>query len=343
MLVSSCTIILKNLFSISSRIMPKIIRISVVIPVKNVAYTIRECINGIRNQTLYDQTEIICVDSGSTDGTLSILEKFPDVRIFKIRPEEFNHGDTRNLGVKYAIGEWVVLTVGDARSADERWLEKMVRHFDDPEVAAVCGQQVVPHEPDKNPHQWFRPQGPDGVREVYFGNSRDFENLSSREKYNVCKWDDVTAVYRREVLLQIPFRRITFGEDMSWARDALSSGKKLVYDKSAIIYHYHDANFDYQYRRTLTVLYYVYKNFEYIKENPYKVGYPFHLIYWNIKYKVPIKWIGYNLILMVATTIAHRDIRRWLRQGEEHLDFMHEKICKIAPQATKQKNEKGGR
>jgi len=48
-------------------------KVSVIMPSLNVAPYIRECIESAVNQTLTD-IEIICVDAGSTDGTLEILQ-----------------------------------------------------------------------------------------------------------------------------------------------------------------------------------------------------------------------------------------------------------------------------
>ena len=50
-------------------------KISVIIPVYNTEKYLRECLNSIINQTLTD-IEIICVDDGSTDDSLSILQEY---------------------------------------------------------------------------------------------------------------------------------------------------------------------------------------------------------------------------------------------------------------------------
>ena len=52
--------------------MPKV---SVIIPVYNVEKYLRECLDSVVNQTLKD-IEIICVNDGSTDNSLQILEEF---------------------------------------------------------------------------------------------------------------------------------------------------------------------------------------------------------------------------------------------------------------------------
>ena len=136
--------------------------VSVIIPVRNEAKRIRQCIEGILKQTVPVQ-EIIVIDSGSTDGTLEVLAEFPEVDVVEIDGSTFNHGLTRNLGVERATGEFCQLTVGDAYAYNDVWLEEMLKGFLDDEVMAVCGQQVVDHLPGKQPDAVvpaFRPPHP---------------------------------------------------------------------------------------------------------------------------------------------------------------------------------------
>ncbi len=102
--------------------------ISVVIPVKNEGAKIRACIEGILSQTV-PVLEIIVIDSGSTDGTIDILRGYKKVKLLQIPSSEFNHGQTRNFGVAHASGEFVLLTVGDARAWDENWIKKFIRRI----------------------------------------------------------------------------------------------------------------------------------------------------------------------------------------------------------------------
>lgn len=70
--------------------------ISVVIPVRDEAAKIAACTEGILSQTV-QVSEIIVVDSGSTDGTLEILARYPQVWIVRIRPAGFNRGEWQNV------------------------------------------------------------------------------------------------------------------------------------------------------------------------------------------------------------------------------------------------------
>lgn len=226
---------------------------SVVIPVRNGARSIGDCIEGILRQTI-PVREIVVVDSGSTDGTREILDSYSAVRLIEIDPSEFNHGESRNLGVRATAGKWVAFTVQDARAADDIWLERLIDGVMDDEVVSVCGSQVVPHERDKNPAAWFRPTSEPRMKRVQFASAEEFDQLSPTAKLEVCGWDNVTALYRRDVLLEIPFRPVTFGEDALWAKDAIRSGHAVVYNPAARVYHYHDMTPDFAFDRTLATI-----------------------------------------------------------------------------------------
>lgn len=227
--------------------------VSVVIPVRNGVRSIRDCIEGILHQTM-PVGEIVVVDSGSTDGTREILEFYSDVRVIGIEPSEFNHGETRNLGARATTGDWIAFTVQDARPADATWLERLVEGVMDEEVVGVCGSQVVPHERDKNPAEWFRPTSGPRMTRVQFASAEEFDQRSPTAKLDACGWDNVTALYRRDVLFEIPFRPVNFGEDALWAKDAIRSGHALVYNPAARVYHYHDMTPDFAFERTLATL-----------------------------------------------------------------------------------------
>ncbi|MDO5139064.1 MAG: glycosyltransferase family 2 protein, partial [Oscillospiraceae bacterium] len=83
-------------------------KVSVIIPVYNAEEYLRECLDSVVNQTLRD-IEIICVDDGSTDGSLSVLREYekgdPRVRVFT--QPNINAGAARNKGLYNATGEYL--------------------------------------------------------------------------------------------------------------------------------------------------------------------------------------------------------------------------------------------
>ena len=91
--------------------MPKV---SVLVPVYNVERYLRECLDSIVNQTLKD-IEIICINDGSTDSSLSILEEYAknDSRIKIIDKSNSGYGISMNIGLDNATGDYVGIIESD--------------------------------------------------------------------------------------------------------------------------------------------------------------------------------------------------------------------------------------
>lgn len=88
--------------------------ISVIVPVYNVGAYLEKCLNSLVNQT-YRNIEIICVDDGSTDSSTLILNGFAerDSRIKVITSENFGVSHARNLGIKAAVGNYIMFVDAD--------------------------------------------------------------------------------------------------------------------------------------------------------------------------------------------------------------------------------------
>lgn len=89
-------------------------KVSIIMPVYNSQKYIRECIDSMVGQTLKG-IQIICVDDGSTDESLSILHKYcernPNLQI--VHTEHIGASNARNEGFKYAQGEYVIFLDSD--------------------------------------------------------------------------------------------------------------------------------------------------------------------------------------------------------------------------------------
>lgn len=90
------------------------VKVSVVIPVYNVEDYLNECLDSIINQTLKD-IEIICINDGSTDGSLKILEEYAkaDDRIMIHSQQNGGLSASRNQGIHLAQGEYVYFIDSD--------------------------------------------------------------------------------------------------------------------------------------------------------------------------------------------------------------------------------------
>lgn len=90
------------------------IKVSVLVPIYNVEKYLEQCLDSIINQTL-KEIEIICLNDGSTDKSLEILEKYAvqDNRINIINKENSGYGATLNIGLKQAKGEYISIIESD--------------------------------------------------------------------------------------------------------------------------------------------------------------------------------------------------------------------------------------
>ena len=89
-------------------------KLSVIMPVYNVAKYLPMCLDSIICQTL-DDIEIICVNDGSTDESLSVLQEYKekDSRIIIIDKKNEGSGVARNTALAIAQGEYVYFVDGD--------------------------------------------------------------------------------------------------------------------------------------------------------------------------------------------------------------------------------------
>nr|WP_321222060.1 glycosyltransferase [uncultured Psychroserpens sp.] len=290
-------------------------KISIVVPVKDGMATLPNFIAGVQKQTLFEDLEIIVVDSASNDESVSYLSQFSFVKLVSIDPKTFNHGATRNLGVSHTSGEFVVMTVQDATPVDEFWLEAMLGHFNDLEVMGVCGQQVIPHHLNKNPHEWFRPQSKGEITSVQFKDKDAFKALTPKQQRKTCGWDDVNAMYRKEALLKLPFEPLMFGEDMLWAKMALENGFKLIFDHNIRVHHYHFQFPSYTYKRVLISKLFIYKCFGYIDDRAPSIKDYALIIYRNFKWKLPLKWIWHNFQIIKNSRAATKDFLKAIKNN----------------------------
>lgn len=123
--------------------------VSLVIPVYNSAPYLRQCLDSVTGQT-YRNLDIICVNDGSTDGSLPILEEYAArdrrIRVFSKQNEGKGAASARNLGLSKADGEYVQFVDSDdffEPDMVETLATKAVQSGAD---VAICAGQSYDHE-----------------------------------------------------------------------------------------------------------------------------------------------------------------------------------------------------
>jgi len=109
------------------------LKVSVILPVYNGENYIKNCLESILNQTLSD-IEVICINDGSTDNTLEILENIveKDKRVTLLNQENLGQSLARNAGLDIAKGEYVMFVDSDDQliSKSLERLYKNAKYYD---------------------------------------------------------------------------------------------------------------------------------------------------------------------------------------------------------------------
>ncbi|MFF1571797.1 glycosyltransferase family 2 protein [Leifsonia sp. NPDC058292] len=201
----------------------------------------------LRKQDFDRPFEVLVIDSGSTDATLDIVKKYPEVRLHTIPNEEFGHGRTRNLAAQLANGEFLAFLTHDAVPSTKHWLAELLDPFERfPQVVAVLGKQVA--RPRAFPLQryeiygMFRNLGPD------FGTTLFYRTPELAQKPAVVDamsyYSDVNSAVRRDFLLNvIPYRDVRYAEDQMFGRDVIEEGYVKAYSPRGSVEHSNDLTF----------------------------------------------------------------------------------------------------
>ncbi|HEX5041187.1 MAG TPA: glycosyltransferase [Candidatus Limnocylindria bacterium] len=197
--------------------------ISIVIRSYNEEQHIGRLLTGLLKQSV-KADQIILVDSGSTDATLSIASRFP-VQIRTIEPAQFSFGRSLNLGCRAATGDLIAIASAHVFPLYDNWLAELTAPFAESDVALTYGRQEGDERTKYSERQimarWFPPRSE--LRQ-----SHAFAN-------------NANAAIRRSVWEEQPYdEELTGLEDLDWAQRALRRGYSISYVATAPVVHAHD-------------------------------------------------------------------------------------------------------
>lgn len=121
--------------------------ISIIIPLYNKEHSIRETLSSILSQS-YKDFEIVVVNDGSKDNSVSVVESICDSRIRLINKENEGVSKTRNRGIMEAKGEWVLFLDADDTMENDclQSLIDLGKQF--PQANVLCGNFITRTEKD---------------------------------------------------------------------------------------------------------------------------------------------------------------------------------------------------
>lgn len=185
------------------------LKLSIIIPVYNIGKYISNCLESILKQQFQD-FEIICVNDGSDDNSLEILQSFKikDERVIIIDKSNEGSGVARNTALAIAKGEYVFFVDGDDW-LEENSLEKMISEADRLKTDILIFGGLSCYEDKKQPGGYSA----DKLPKKYLNKTFSAKDIKKDIfKFPSTAW---TKLYRREFLLKndIKFQLIKVGQD----------------------------------------------------------------------------------------------------------------------------------
>lgn len=160
------------------------IKVSIIIPVYNTEKYLRKCLDSAINQTL-KEIEIICINDGSTDNSLSILKEYAnkDNRVVVLDIPNSGVASARNFGIKKAHGRYIGFIDSDDW-VDAGYFENLYNQSDGYDL--VRGIRVVDNKHAKNQYGCLVPSI---IRKVFFVEKRlFFPNKKVGEDSTLKRW-----------------------------------------------------------------------------------------------------------------------------------------------------------
>lgn len=123
--------------------------VSVIIPFRDKAELVRQCVDSVLLQTAYSNYELLLVNNGSIEKeTLQLLESYANhdsVRILDC-PGQFNYSAINNWAVDQAQGEYVVLLNNDTKVITQEWMTALLELCQMPNVGVVGSLLLYPDD-----------------------------------------------------------------------------------------------------------------------------------------------------------------------------------------------------
>jgi rhamnosyltransferase len=199
--------------------------VSVVIRTLNEEQHLEELILAIKTQESNRFIiEIVLVDSGSTDGTLEIAEKY-GCRITYIKKSDFTFGRSLNVGCEFANGQYLVFVSGHCIPVNNQWIENLISPLSDAGIAYSYGKQIGRDTTKFSEQQLFDKYFPDRTKIPQVG--------------FFC--NNANSALRKDIWEKFPFdEKLTGLEDMYLAQQIIAKGEQIGYVASASVYHIHN-------------------------------------------------------------------------------------------------------
>ena len=171
------------------------------------------------------------------------------VEVHHISKDEFDHGNTRNIGVSYSEADIFVMMTQDALPADECFLENLVKPImSDERIASSYARQLAGEGSsivEQMTREFNYPE------ESVVKTKDDLGRLGIKTYF--CS--NVSCAYRKSVFEELGgfVKRAIFNEDMIYAAAVVNAGYAIAYSADARVYHSHNYTAAQQFHRNVDI------------------------------------------------------------------------------------------
>lgn len=192
---------------------------SVIIRTKNSQDIILQTLKALYSQTFKD-FELVIVDSGSKDKTLSLIEKY-NHKLIKVAPEDYHPGVVLNNAIKTCNSEIIVFLNSDTVMLTKNCLENLINHLELNDGAFA--------------RQISRPEAKLWVKRDYL------TAFPTKEAPVWMHFSLPLAAIKKSAWNTLPFyTKAWASEDTKWGYEAKKIGLKVVYANDALVMHSHN-------------------------------------------------------------------------------------------------------
>ena len=213
--------------------------VSVVIPTKNGGGDFELLLSALKQQKGLKDLEIIVVDSGSSDGTVSIAREY-GAEVLEILPEEFSHSQARNLGAEKAAGNYLFFTVQDALPSSNIFLFKLLSALKNNDLATVSCVEFPKEDADLfyrtinwNHYSKFL-EVSENDKVMHLPKVKNYETLRKNAQLS-----DLALLISKETFLKYKYRG-KYGEDVDLGLRLIGDGYRLALMGSVKVIHSHN-------------------------------------------------------------------------------------------------------
>lgn len=300
------------------------VKVSIIVPVYNLEKYLEKCLNSLVNQTMQD-IEIIIVNDGSEDNSQKIIDEYSNkysTKIKKFFQKNSGQAAARNLGMKFATGEFIAFVDGD--------------DYIEPDTYEKVYDYASKNNLDIVSFNFWEEKGEEKTKSSYY----NFIDYADNIKYVLNETSPCNKIIRKELMEKnnISFLENYIYEDLELIPRLILYTNKVGFLENEYLYHYviHEKSTMRQkeYNSKLKDIFFVmeslkknFQNTNYIEELEFI--YIEHLLHGAV-----LRYLNYeegNSDIEQISFIMKRDFPNWRKNKYYKMKtFKYKIICELA-------------